>query len=140
MIAMKIYQEEFDIETSKRTEVLDITDRVEEIVKTSKIKEGLCNVFASHATAAIILNENEAGLVKDMAEKIERDFPPGANYKHDRIDDNASSHLASAFIGQSRTIPINGNRLLRGTWQQIFFIELDGPRNSRRIVVTIIGE
>jgi len=137
---MKVYQDVFEIRTSKRTELIDITNKVEDMVNKSKIKKGICNVFTPHATAAVILNENEPGLVKDIENKIRKDFPARSGYLHDRIDDNADSHLASGFIGQSRTIPVKDNELLRGTWQQIFLLELDGPRNSRNIVVTIIGE
>jgi secondary thiamine-phosphate synthase enzyme len=137
---MKVYQDEFEIKTSKRTELIDITNKVEDVVKKSKIKNGVCNVFVPHATAAVILNENETGLVSDIIDKIEKEFPVGAGYRHDRIDDNADSHLASGFIGQSKVIPLNDNRLLRGTWQQVFVIELDGPRSARKVIVTIIGE
>lgn len=137
---MKVYQDEFEIKTSKRTELIDITYKVEDLVRKSKIKNGICNVFVPHATAAVILNEDESGLVNDIIDKIEKEFPAGVGYMHDRIDDNADSHLASGFIGQSKVIPLNGNRLLRGTWQQIFLLELDGPRSSRKVIVTVIGE
>jgi secondary thiamine-phosphate synthase enzyme len=137
---MKVYQDEFEIKTSKRTEIIDITSEVEDSIRKSKVKTGICNVFAPHATAAVILNENEDGIVEDITDKIKKDFPYGAGYRHDRIDDNADSHLASSFLGQSKAIPIKDSGLLRGTWQQIFLVELDGPRNSRKVIVTIIGE
>ena len=117
-----------------------IRDSVEEIVSNSNIKEGLCLVHASHATAAIICNENESGLIHDMLQKVKGLFPASAGYMHDRIDDNASSHIASAFIGASRTFPVNSGRLVRGTWQNIFLLELDGPRSRRIVSVQIIGE
>ena len=137
---MKVHQDEFEIRTSKRTDLIDITSEVENSVRKSKVKNGFCNVFVPHATAAVILNENEDGMVEDILNKIKKEFPSGAGYKHDRIDDNADSHLASSFLGQSKIMPIKENRLLRGTWQQIFVVELDGPRNSRKVIVTIIGE
>ena len=137
---MKVYQEKFEIRANKRTELIDITNKVEDVVRRSKIKNGICNVFVPHATAAVILNENESGLVSDIIDKTEKEFPAGAGYRHDRIDDNADSHLASGFIGQSKGIPLEDNRLLRGTWQQVFVLELDGPRSSRKVIVTIIGE
>jgi secondary thiamine-phosphate synthase enzyme len=71
---------------------------------------------------------------------IQNNFPAGAGYAHDQIDDNAASHVASAFIGQSRTIPVNNGKLIRGTWQNIFVVELDGPRKSRSVIVTVIGQ
>lgn len=137
---MKIYQDKFEIKTLKRTEIVDVTNKVENVVKKSKIKNGLCIVFIPHATAAVILNENEVGLVEDIIAKVKKDFPTGIGYKHDRIDDNADSHLASSFFGQSITIPVKDNKLLCGTWQQIFILELDGPRSSRKVIVTLIGE
>ena len=137
---MVVFQEKFEISTSKRTELVDVTNKVEGIVGKSKIKNGICVVFVSHATAAVLLNENERGLVSDIVDKIEKDFPASAGYRHDRIDDNADSHLASAFIGQSKTLPVKDSRLIRGTWQQIFVLEKDGPRSSRRVIVTVIGE
>lgn len=134
------FQKEFAISSSKRTELIDITKEVERIVSGTGVSNGLCVVFVPHATAAVILNENESGLVTDMETHIEKNFPAGAGYAHDQIDDNAASHVASALIGQSRTIPINSGKLIRGTWQNIFVIELDGPRKSRSVVVTIIGQ
>ena len=137
---MVVFQDKFEISTSKRRELVDVTNKVESIVAKSKIKNGICVVFVPHATAAVMLNENERGLVSDIINKVEKDFPAGAGYRHDRIDDNADSHLASAFIGQSKTLPVNGGQLIRGTWQQVFVLEADGPRSSRRVVVTVIGE
>jgi len=109
-------------------------------VSASKVEAGLCLVHASHATAAIICNENESGLVQDILRKVREIFPPGAGYLHDRIDDNASSHVASALIGASRTFPVEDGRLVRGTWQNIFLLELDGPRTRRVVNVHIVGE
>jgi secondary thiamine-phosphate synthase enzyme len=137
---MAVVQKDFIISTSKRTELIDITADVERIVRKSGIKNGLCNVFVPHATAAIMMNENENGLVDDIVNKIKKEFPKGGGYKHDRIDDNADSHLASGFIGQSKTLPVKDGRLIRGTWQQIFLMEADGPRSSRKIIVTVFGE
>lgn len=137
---MVVFQDKFEISTSKRTELVDVTNKIESIVAKSKIKNGICVVFVPHATAAVMLNENERGMVSDIVDKIVQDFPAGAGYKHDRIDDNADSHLASGFIGQSKTLPVNSGQLVRGTWQQIFVLEADGPRSSRRVVVTVIGE
>lgn len=137
---MKTFQEEFTVSSNKRTELIDITGKVGRVVKSSGIKTGLCVVFVPHATAAVIMNENEGGLVKDMEDYIKKKFPAGAGYAHDRIDDNADSHIASALIGQSRTLPIKDGKLLRGTWQQIFVVELDGPRLKRRVIITMIGD
>ena len=139
-MAAETFQKEFKVSSSKRTELIDVTNEVEKIVSATGIGNGLCIVFVPHATAAVMLNENESGLVKDIETHIQKSFPAGAGYAHDRIDDNAASHVASAFIGQSRTVPIDNGKLIRGTWQNIFVVELDGPRKSRNIIVTVIGQ
>lgn len=136
---MKVNHDKFEIRTSRRIEVVDITEKVETIVEKSKIKNGICLIFVPHATAAVVLEEAESGLINDIEAFVQKNFPKGAGYEHDRIDDNASSHLASGFIGQSRLYPVKDGEIVRGTWQQSFLLELDGPRN-REVVVTVIGE
>jgi len=112
---MRVYQDEFIMSTSRRIQVIDITDRVNKVVDKSGLKDGICQILVPHATAGIILEENESGLVRDIEKKIEEMFPKGAGYEHDKIDDNANSHLASGFIGQSRILPIKDGRIVRGT-------------------------
>ena len=126
--------------TKEKYQLVDLTESIEQVVSESDIEEGLCLVHASHATAAIVCNEHESGLIQDILKRVKELFPPGAGYLHDRIDDNASSHVASALIGPSRTFPIDDGRLVRGTWQNIFLLELDGPRTRRIVNVHIIGE
>ncbi len=137
---MKTSTKTLTVSTRDRYQLIDLTRSIEEIVSESNIEKGLCLVHASHATAAIICNENESGLIQDILRKVKELFPPGAGYLHDRIDDNASSHIASAFIGASRVFPIEDGRLIRGTWQNIFLLELDGPRTRRTVNVHILGE
>ena len=137
---MKSSAKALTVSTREKYQLIDLTGSIEKIVSESDVERGLCLVHASHATAAIICNENENGLVHDILGKVKEMFPPGAGYLHDRIDDNASSHIASALIGASRMFPIEGNRLVRGTWQNIFLLELDGPRTRRVVNVHIVGE
>jgi len=137
---MKSFAKALTVSTREKYQIIDLTRSIEEIVSMSKVERGLCLVHASHATAAIICNENESGLVQDILRKVREIFPPGAGYLHDRIDDNASSHVASALIGASRTFPVEDGRLVRGTWQNIFLLELDGPRTRRVVNVHIVGE
>ena len=137
---MKSYSKTLAFSTRDKYQLIDITNDVEEIVSQSHVATGLCLVYAPHATAAIICNENENGLLNDILEKVRELFPPTAGYLHDRIDDNASGHVASALIGASRTFPIDGGRLVRGTWQNVFLLELDGPRSRRTVAVHIMGE
>jgi len=137
---MKTFAKALTVSTREKYQLIDLTRSIEEIVSESEVERGLCLVHASHATAAIICNENESGLVQDILRKVREIFPPAAGYLHDRIDDNASSHLASALIGASRTFPVEDRRLVRGTWQNIFLLELDGPRTRRVVNVHIVGE
>ncbi len=126
--------------TTKRVEVIDITERVAGLVQKSSVKSGLCLITALHATAAIIINEHEVGLLEDIIDKITETFPEGMHYRHDLVDDNAHAHLAAIFLGPSKSLPIHGGRILRGVWQNIFFVELDGPRSRRDVTVEIVGE
>ncbi|MDP2720643.1 MAG: secondary thiamine-phosphate synthase enzyme YjbQ [bacterium] len=128
-----------EFSTSKKKELINITNKVEEIVSSSKVERGICHVFAPHATAALLINEDEAGFKTDVEKLLDIWIPQG-NWAHDRVDNNATAHLAAAMIGQDRTIPIQEGRLQLGTWQEIFFVELDGPRERRKIIVQIVGE
>ena len=137
---MKVYFKELIISTKRNLELVDITSEVERLVSQSGIKNGICLVYAPHATAAIVVNEHESGLMDDIITKVREDYPKDGKWKHNRIDDNAAAHLASAFISSSRIFPVREGRLIRGMWQNIFLLELDGPRSYRRIVVEVMGE
>jgi len=136
---MKVFFQDRDISTKNRTELVDITDMVEETVRKSGITSGICIVHSVHSTTAIIVNEHEAGLINDIIKKVQHDFPKGAGWLHDRVDDNADAHLASSYIGPTRIFPVRYGRLVRGTWQNIFLLELDGPR-TRSIIIEVMGE
>lgn len=137
---MKVYFKELAIRTQRRRELVDITYEVERAVAESGVTNGMCLVFAPHATAAVIANEHERGLVNDILRKFAEEFPDDGEWEHNRIDDNAAAHLASAFVGSARIFPVKEGRLVRGTWQNIFLVELDGPRASRKVVVEVMGE
>lgn len=126
--------------SSARRQLIDITEDVLEFVRDSHVTNGICVVSAPHATAAILANENEGGLVKDILSKIEDLFPKMGKYAHNLIDDNADAHMAAAFLGHSRIFPVVSHRLARGTWQNIFLLELDGPRSRRQVDLQIVGE
>ncbi len=137
---MTVYREELSISSFRRFELIDITDKVREVVSRSGIKNGIVHVFVPHATAAIIANEHERGLINDYITLIKELIPPEAHWEHNRIDNNAHAHLAAGIIGPSRSFPLVNGILLRGTWQNIFVVEFDGPRAHRRVVITVIGE
>jgi len=135
---LKAHFKEISLSTSKRLDLVDITGDVSSFVKECKIESGICLVNSPHSTTAIIVNEHESGLMEDILRKVREEFPRGAGWHHDRVDDNANAHLASVFLGHSKTFPIKDGRLERGTWQNIFFLELDGPR-SRRVLFEVMG-
>ena len=135
-----MFFKEFTISTSERFQVINITSYVEGAVEESGIKNGICLVFVPHATAAIIANEYEPNIVSDYIELIRQVFKPDYGWRHNRIDNNAHAHLASAVIGPSRIFPVREGRIVRGTWQEILLVELDGPRPRRRVIVEVMGE
>jgi secondary thiamine-phosphate synthase enzyme len=126
-----------EIKTTGDTELVDITKEVKEIVKG--IDSGICIVFTRHTTTGIMINENETGLREDVLSLLNELIPRGKGYKHDRIDDNAHSHLRSVLLGPSITIPVEKGNLTLGAWQSIFFVECDGPRRREVNVKVVEG-
>lgn len=126
-----------DIQTTTRTELVDITDRVRTAVQERGIKDGICVISTRHTTGGIIINENERGLRGDILGMLEKLIPENRTYAHDQIDNNARSHLCAVLLGMSETIPIEDGHPVLGTWQRIFFVELDGPR-IRNVNIKII--
>jgi secondary thiamine-phosphate synthase enzyme len=133
-----MFRKVFKLKTNERIEIKDITSEIQLIVKQSEYKSGIVNIYSKHSTSGITINENEPGLLKDFKAVLEDLIPFNGNYNHNCIDNNADSHIRSFLIGCSETIPLYDGKLDVGTWQSIFFVELDGPRN-REIIVTVIG-
>ena len=128
--------EHLKIQTNERIELVNITSKIEKFVESKKT--GICFIFVPHATAALIMQEDEEGLKRDIENKIKEIFFQG-NYEHDKIDNNAASHIKAAILGPSETIHVKDGKLQLGQWQDISFIELDGPRTERKIIVEVIG-
>ena len=127
---------ELKVQTTKKFEVIDITRKVAEVVKTANVDEGLCCVFVPHVTAAVVINENDdmqIGL--DLLDALDKLVPEGG-WRHDQIDSNGAAHLKASILGPSETIPVQKGKLAFGTWQSILFVELDGPR-ERKVIVTV---
>jgi secondary thiamine-phosphate synthase enzyme len=132
-------QETLKLKTSRRRELVDMTEAVRKIVRESGIVQGICNVFVAGSTAAIIVNENDdPQLLDDFLDAMDRLVPEG-RWRHDRIDDNGAAHIKSASLGPSESIPVRDGDLVLGRWQNIFLCEFDGPRAVREIVVTVFG-
>ncbi len=125
-----------EVNTRRDVEFVDITSKVEEVVRQSRVEEGIAVVFSRHTTTAVVINEAESGLLGDYEEILEQLIPKGKGYRHDRIDNNAHAHLRAMFLGNEKVIPVLNNRLALGTWQRVFLVELDGPR-LRRVVVMV---
>ncbi len=133
------FSEPIGVSTKSRVEIVDITGDASAIVKKSGVKNGIALVSVPHTTAAVLVNENEPGLLSDITRELQNIIDWQAPYEHNRIDDNAPSHITAAFLGPSIALPVIAGRLSLGTWQSVFFVELDGPRN-RRAVVTVMGD
>src|SRR5437660_1170978 len=127
-----------ELPTSKKQQMIDITSRVRAEVKSSGVQNGLCTVFAPHSTGAIAINENtDPDVQTDILNALERAVPQkGKYYKHE--EGNAPAHAKAALVGSSETVPVQGGKLLLGTWQAIYFCEFDGPRN-RKLTVAVVG-
>jgi secondary thiamine-phosphate synthase enzyme len=129
-------QTELQIRTAAKRELIDLTARVTDLVVASGVDEGLCSVYVPHATAAIVVNENDdPNVCVDVLDALDRLVPEGI-WRHDRVDGNAAAHIQATILGPGETIPVRAGRLLLGTWQAVMLVELDGPR-ERRVVVTI---
>jgi secondary thiamine-phosphate synthase enzyme len=140
MRGMPVHTAAFTIRTSEHNQVVDITRRVEELVRASGFDSGVCAIYAPHATAAIAVNENDdPNIGVDLLRALGNMVPEHDGWLHDRIDNNAAAHIKSAIVGPSESIPVEGGRLALGRWQNVFFCEFDGPRSERRITVTIVG-
>ncbi len=128
--------EKINIRTTKRIELIDITDQIQNIISKSKVKTGICFIFCPHTTAGLTINENADPQVKrDITNTLNKLVPEGAGYSH--TEGNADSHIKSSLFGSSLTIFINDGQLAFGTWQGIYFCEGDGPR-SREVWVKIL--
>lgn len=126
----------FHLNTEKPDNMIDITSKVKQIVQESKVQSGLCTVFIPHTTAAVTINENaDPDVVRDFTMEINKIVPLKDNYRH--MEGNSAAHLKSSIMGFSENIIIENNDLLLGTWQGIYFLEYDGPRN-RQVYVKII--
>ncbi len=124
------------IRTSKRNELVDITNEVRRLVRESGVKEGICVLFCPHTTAGLTINENADPSVRlDISDHLSDLVPERKGYKH--LEGNADSHIKSVLVGQSLSLIIENGDIVLGTWQGIFFCEFDGPRN-RKILVKIL--
>jgi len=140
---MAVHRQTIPLRTKGEVQAIDITAEVAKVVRSSGLAEGIACVFVPGSTAAIVANEFEPGLMEgDVPAALERLLPKGARYAHEEAwhDGNGHSHVRSAFLGPSLTVPFAGGKPLLGQWQQIVFLELDTRPRSREVVVQLVGE
>ncbi len=146
---MKSKFEKINLQSHNQIEFIDITDKVQEVVENSGIKNGLVLVFSPHTTASITVNHNEAMLVQDMSRMLYKLAPIDERYSHDMFElnrinksdgrSNGHSHCKNIFLGISEFFPVEKGEIILGKKQSIFFVELDGAR-KRDFWVKVIGE
>lgn len=134
---MKVINESLTFSTRGEIDFFDLTNKVEEVVRKSGIKNGLAHVFAPHATGILILTEYEPSLANDIKNILEKLIPKRAAYHH---PSNAHSHLRSMLLCPDRTLPVIDGRVVLGTWQSLVFVETDVHPRHRTVVVQVIGE
>jgi secondary thiamine-phosphate synthase enzyme len=133
-------REVITLSTDVRETLVDITDRVRAVIVRSGIRDGLVNVYAQGATAAIMIQENwDDSVQTDVVNFLRKTIPKGV-WLHDAQDGNGDAHLKSGLVGPSETLPLVDGRPGLSTWQNIFLCEFDGPRSDRKVVVTVISE
>ena len=128
----------FTVETSRHTQMLNITDRIKKAVAESGVRSGLCTVFIPHTTAAVTINENaDPDVVRDITAELDKIVPWDDGYRHS--EGNSAAHLKASMIGFSEQIIIEDGRLLLGIWQGVYFCEFDGPR-ARSVYVKVTAD
>ena len=136
---MKTYTDYLIIRTKDEREIINITSKVEEVVRKSNVKEGIILINSMHITSCVFINDEESGLKQDFMKWLEKLAPKGDYLHHRTGETNADSHLKRTIMGREVVIAISNNDLDFGPWEQIFYGEFDGKRD-KKIIVKIIGE
>ena len=140
---MKYFTESITLTTTEPIDFVDITERVRKAVSSSGVTSGMVHVYSHHTTTAIKINERCDRLQDDMKELLQAVAPLEKEYRHNEatVDGraNAHSHLMSLILNASESIPVVNSSLVMGDWQSVFFVELDGPRESRTAMISVIG-
>ena len=124
------------IRSGKRSDAIEITERVQEVVRESGVDSGLCQVYVPHTTAGVFINENaDPDALRDILDTLEALVPWENGYRH--AEGNAAAHIKASLVGTSQTVPIRKGRLALGRWQGIYFADFDGPR-ERHFQVTVL--
>lgn len=139
---MPLHTTTLEFSTHGDSEIIDITQQVQEELNNSPLCDGLVTVFVPGSTGGVITMEFEPGLVRDLEEAFERWAPQGASYHHDQAwrDGNGHSHVRASLIGPSLSVPFKDRRLSLGTWQQIAFVDFDNRPRRRVLILQVMGE
>jgi len=126
------------IQTSRRTELKNVTAEIEAVVRESGCVDGVCHVYVPHTTAGVLINEgDDPAVARDIEATLDRLIPHRGNYEH--AEGNSDSHIKTALVGSSETVPIENGRLALGRWQAVFLAEFDGPR-TRDLRVKVVPD
>lgn len=139
---MEFYSQNLHISTRGNTDIIDITEKIGEVLNKSELQQGLLNVFINGSTGALTTIEFESGLLEDFKLLWEKLISPDQHYHHNEKwqDGNGHSHLRASLIGPSLTIPFNRGKLNLGSWQQVVFIDFDNVSRERTVQVNLIGK
>ena len=137
MSGFKVFNASYSFSTKGEIDFIDLTDKVQETVSQSGIKNGLVHVFAPHATGILILTESEYGLLNDIKAFLEEIIPKHGAYTH---PSNAHAHLRSVLLPPDKTMPVIDGRVEFGTWQSLVFVETDVHPRRRTLIIQVIGE
>ncbi|NIA23539.1 MAG: YjbQ family protein [Proteobacteria bacterium] len=137
-----VFGEFITVDTNGFSDIINITDKVQDVVHKSKIEAGIVNIFVTGSTASISTIEFEPALVEDYKEQIDRLIPHDLKTRHSETwgDDNGFSHIRATLMGPSIVVPISNGRLVLGTWQQIVVVDHDNRHRNRKIFVQCMGE
>ncbi len=131
------FQKVLNFSTDHHEDLVEITSEINSLISDSGINSGICNIYVPHATSGVLVNENDdPNIIHDVLGVLRKIAPKGS-FLHDRIDGNGDAHVKSAIIGPSESIPFENSRLLLGTWQSVMLCEFDGPKRSRKVIITL---
>ena len=139
---MKSFRQELWFETPQRRDYINITPQVDEALRESGVREGMCLVNAMHITASVFINDNESGLIADYDDWLEQLAPhePISHYRHNQTgEDNGDAHIKRQLMGREVVVAVTEGALDLGPWEQIFYGEFDGGR-KKRVLIKIVGE
>ncbi len=139
---MAIITHTIKLTSSGENDIIDITTEADQVIRASRLRDGIVTIFVSGSTAAVTTIEYEPGLMKDFPKMLDRLVPSHIEYEHNNTwhDGNGHSHIRASLIGPSLTIPFKDRALMLGTWQQIALIEMDTRPRERNVILQVIGE